>query len=323
MLHPTQRHMTDRLNEIPRWLLRILADTAPEKTFDVVVRAARLRGDREILDVVLTDPNSARACRSLWLTLAAWIQSGSPLLSLDTGAERILDNLTTPRFHALTLPVEDPDDGRTYVMHFDTEKRGMVDVFVWPSFKGPILSVIFQPEGSDFGIELTLSGEWDAIRWQAACATGSEVHPSDLPWIRRAINAVAAVEESREILRRASPARKTPRKKSRRSNRSRAPKPITYWLDANALDAWTERTASRTSPATPASSDREPTGNRRLHQCREHARRIWVKAPKEGEAILAIRPGKAGSLYCVKRRVEAHARGEGVRPRSCNITPIR
>lgn len=322
-------HMTAQLNNMPAWMLRILADAAPDKAPEVILRTARLRDD-QVIRAIEGRPEILSGCEAIWIALAAWIQSGSSLIELDEGSKQILDTLTTPRFYALTAQREQPGGlgSRVYVLRFASETYGATDVFVWPSYTGPILTVISNPAGVNFGLETELCGEWDHIRWQAACAPNSGIHPYDLQWLARSLNAVAAVEESREILRRATSAKTKKNKRKLRSRRhrqlSQAAKPITYWLDANALDAWTERTASPTS-ATPAppSPNREPTGTRRLHQCREHTRRMWVKTPKDDEAVLGTKTGKIGTLYCVQRRVEAHARGEGVRPQARKLTPLR
>lgn len=339
--------------DMPPWLLRLLADTTPERAVETAMRAYKLRG--------IDHPRNDAGDLTIE-TVCRWIRSGSRLLDLsDDATIRTLDGAgREPRWHALTTP----EPGPVYVVrrsesalravlgergqpvldgYLDalaqarTMDRAHYDaplVAVQPSPEGPIVTAWLRRARGGWATALGVSGPWDLFRWahlRSRVIEQGMVEPLTALWYMNlpiVLNAVSAIIEAREVVR-VQPARKL-RKGTRGARKGRGVRPEVYRLDPHALSSWTERVV-RETPAdaprrSPASTDAPRT--MRLHTCREHTRRVWVLAPEPGEAVVATRPGRERSdgtratLYAVQRRVQAHARGTGIAPRPVHlVTP--
>lgn len=343
--------MIPQMANMPRWMLRILADAHPSQAYDVVMVTATLRGEplveymekAESSDL-LSSMNSGgmlyggsrEAFSATMETYSRWIHSGSPQIQLDEKSLRSLSQLATPRFHALTRM---EGEGRTYLVE-DVQQGITMNILIQATPEGPKVGLFTQASNqTESNYHPIFSGYWDILRWHGR-EWEKYVDPNRkesnkvmqnyiAKWVRLALNAVAAIEESREILRRAPTSKKSKRKRGKDRGRSKAPKPLTYWLDQNALDAWVERTVATSQSSSEGSSPPgERTGTRRLHNCREHYRRTWVLRPREGEAVIEIGEGRSrkdGSrpmLYRVMRLVQAHARGTDVTPQSLQVRGV-
>lgn len=325
------RAFTDLISEIEYpWVLNILARNAPEAAlFDrVLARAghALKNGGKEgqqaeALISSLLEQYSAEVTlvtTARWVALASWLQSGSPLISVDEASAGILDTLESPRFHALTLPAGSDDNARTYAINW-AGSDFVYTFFVWASVAGPVVHAVlvsknFGQDG-EIGMSVDLSGSWDALRWQA---NKKDLSPEMRGAFTRIINAVAAIEESREVLRR-SESKKAGKRRKKRLIRRKG-RAVTYRLDQNALDAWVERVARPRQAGFAEPVGRQESSPRRIHECREHTRRMWVRSPAEGEAVLGVREGRKGQLFCVKRVVKKHGRGSVVGPKTLKLT---
>jgi len=327
------RSYTGLLSEIEYpWVLGVLAKNEPDShIFGKVLQVAeremgrKNRRGHQVREWLREfqegeDPEMMRiVATARWVALASWLQSGSPLISLDADSAGILDTLKSPRFHALTLPAGSPDNARTYAINLPMEDC-MYSFFVWASVSGPVVHAIClvdegEGQGGELGVNLDLCGAWDEIRWhEQSKKFSSEINSV----FTRVINAVAAIEESREVLRR--PKKSDTGKKRKKRLIRRKGRAVTYRLDQNALDAWVERVA-RSRPMGPVEPvQRGESGPRRIHECREHTRRLWVSSPAEGEAVLGVREGRRGQLFRVKRTVKKHVRGSVVEPKTLKLT---
>ena len=334
--------MSTPWSDMPPWLLRLLADTTPERVVETAMRAYRLRG--------IDHPRNEAGDRTLETT-CRWIRSGSRLLHLvEEDTFFALDRLgDEPRWHALTTP----EPGPVYVVRRDelgirsilADKglpvlNGYLDLLsnarvmdkahytdpliaVQPSPDGPIVTAWLPQESGGWATALGVSGSWDLFRWAHLCSrvgTGALV---DLWYLNLpiALNAVAAIIEAREVVR--VQATRKRRKGARGARKGRGVRPEVYRLDPHALSSWTERVVRETPSDAPrrSPSSTDATRTVRLHTCREHTRRTWVLSPAEGEPVVETRLGRErqdgtrATLYCVMRRVQAHARGVGVEPR--------
>jgi len=317
---------------MPNWMKRIMADAHPSRVFESVKQTALMRDD--VLSQNLSQPISEPYHKALAATMEAysrWIHSGSPAIRLDDRSKKTLEQLSSPRFHTLTRM---DGEGRTYLVDFLDSEGGVIDVLVRATRQGPHVSVFVQAKGDPISSYVRgFSGVWDILRWHGALRSETR------PWVERqapvmrflltAMNAVAAIEESREILRRAPEPKKSKSQRRKQRSRSRTPRPLVYWLERNALDAWVEKTVHLGPPrSVERQGPHERTGVRRLHNCREHYRRTWVLRPREGEAVIEVshgRPRKDGSratLYRVMRVVQAHARGTDVRPQALQVKGV-
>jgi hypothetical protein len=334
---------------MPPWLLRLLADTTPERAVETAIRAYRLRG---------IEFQSRNEAGDLTLeTTCRWIRSGSRLLHLvEEDTFFALDRLgDEPRWHALTTP----EPGPVYVVrrdelgvrsalapegpgglsdYIDTLARVRVLdgghytdplIAVQPSPDGPIVTAWIRQTTGEWATALGVSGSWDLFRWAHLRSRGAD-EPFSAIWmlnLNAVLNAVAAIIEAREVVR-VQAARKR-RKGARGARKGRGVRPEVYRLDPHALSSWTERvvreTPSDAPRRSPASTDVPRTV--RLHTCREHTRRTWVLSPAEGEPVVETRLGRErqdgtrATLYCVMRRVQAHARGTGIAPRPIRLVP--
>lgn len=351
--------MIPQMANMPRWMARALTDAHPSQAFNTVMATGTMRGepfigelrkaeskrlrakgvqvDTSDLNSLLSIPKgmfeggSYEAFSATMEAYSRWLHSGSPLIQLDRKSHEALDQLVTPRFHALTRM---EGEGRTYLVDFvDGVSGATVDFLIQTTPEGPRVGTFSQArDESESNYHKLFSGPWDVLRWHAR--EWEDYYPEGI-WsslvasLRIALNAVAAIEESREILRRAPAAKKSKRKRGRDRGRSRVPKPLVYWLEKNALDAWVEKTVRRDRPSSGGSrGPHERTGTRRLHNCREHYRRTWVLQPREGEAVIEVGEGRArkdgsrATLYRVMRRVQAHARGTDVRPQALQVKGV-
>jgi hypothetical protein len=355
--------MIPQIATMPRWMSRILADAHPTKAFEVVMATATVREEpfvqmmkeaemtrmletRPTDDLISTGewPRAAleggysEAFSSTMEAYSRWLHSGSPAIQLDKNARRSLDQLVTPRFHALTRM---EGEGRTYLVEDMDERGNAMDILVQATPEGPKVSVFTQSvHQTESNYHKLFSGHWDILRWHgrewekysmhgAGRKQSIEFQDYIAGYVRMALNAVAAIEESREILRRAPVSKKSKRKRGKDRGRSKAPKPLVYWLEQNALDAWVEKTVAVTRSSSEGSSTPgERTGTRRLHNCREHYRRTWVLRPREGEAVIEVgegrvrKDGSRATLYRVMRLVEAHARGTDVAPQALQVKGV-
>jgi len=334
-------------SDMPPWLLRLLADTTPERAVETAMRAYKLRG--------IDHPRNDAGDRTLE-TVCRWLRSGSRLLDLsDEATVLALDKAgREPRWHALTTPEPGPvyvvrrsdsalrallSDGGLPVLHSyldllskaRTLDRSHYDdplVAVQPSPEGPIVTAWLRQENGGWATALGVSGPWDLFRWahlRSRVRAGGAIGGLWFVNLPLVLNAVAAIIESREVAR-VQPARKL-RKGARGARKGRGVRPKVYRLDPHALSSWTERVVRETPPdvprRSPASTDAPRT--MRLHTCREHTRRTWVLTPEPGEEVVATRPGRErkdgtrATLYCVMRRVQAHARGKGIAPRPVHL----
>jgi len=346
--------MIPQMANMPRWMARILADAHPSQAFDAVMVTATLRGEPLVeymekagaSDLLgssmgldgMPHGGAREAFSATMETYSRWLHSGSPAIQLDKNARCSLDQLVTPRFHALTRM---EGEGRTYLVEDMDERGNAMDILVQATPEGPRVSVFTQSvHQTESNYHKLFSGHWDILRWHGREWENYSIHGAGRQQsiefqdyiagcMRLALNAVAAIEESREILRRAPASKKSKRKRGKDRGRSKAPKPLVYWLDQNALDAWVERTVATSQSSSEGSSPPgERTGTRRLHNCREHYRRTWVLHPREGEAVIEVgegRPRKDGSravLYRVMRLVQAHARGTDVAPQTLQVRGV-
>ena len=351
--------MIPQMANMPRWMARALADAHPSQAFNTVMATGTMRGEpfiREMreaeakrlrqkgvqvdtsnLEDVLSIPaemfeGGAYAAFSATMeAYSRWLHSGSPVLRIDKDAQLALDQLATPRFHALTRM---EGEGRTYLVDFTDPVSGdALDFLVQPTPEGPNVSTFSQQKGKDVSHYHTLfSGPMDLLFWHAKLWEDhypDRISTQMVNSMRLAINAVAAVEEAREVLRRAPEPKKARRRRTRDRKRSKAPKPLVYWLEQNALDAWVEKSVRHDRQTTSQSHvPSERTGTRRLHNCREHYRRTWVLQPREGEAVIEVGEGRArkdgsrATLYRVMRRVQAHARGTDVQPQALQMKGV-
>lgn len=343
--------MIPQMANMPRWMARILADAHPTKAFEVVMATATVRGEpfvqrmREAETSALLGSSMGldgetkvsgyhEAFSSTMESYSRWIHSGSPEIQLDKNARRSLDQLATPRFHALTRM---EGEGRTYLFEDKAFRRSStIDILIQATPEGPKVGVFSQyADQTESNYHKLFSGHWDILRWHGrewekiGPETSREFQNYIAECLRVAFNTVAAIEESREILRRAPVSKKSKRKRGKDRGRSKAPKPLVYLLDSNALDAWVEKTVAVTRSSSEGSSPPgERTGTRRLHSVGEHYRRTWVLRPREGEAVIEVGEGrvrKDGSravLYRVMRLVQAHARGTDVAPQTLQVKGV-
>ena len=314
------------IQSMPAWVLRGLADAHPEKAADTVKLMAEARGNLEMACNFRTETEGEElTLHMLFCALSAWLRSGSRIVEIDPAARDILGKIPTPRFHALTT---EDDDQPCYLVAIPHPDYGIVDLFLWASPMGPMVSAIYhlqRPEGPVFGFDVALSGPWDILRWHAAQA---DAHlAEEMPHLARALNAIAAIQEQGEIIRPANgnPRQKRQKRQKRGLRGAGLPSPVRYRLDPTGLTAWRERREAPTQPTKPA-RDGEPTRTIRLHNCSAHTRRMWVASPADGEPVIATRAGKLrkdgtrATLHCVIRSVEAHAKGGGVRPQIHTLT---
>ena len=329
--------MIPQIADMPRWMTRIMADAHPSQAFNTVMRVGSNRKEAFVqlmLDSEETEWSGAGMKEAFSSTVEAysrWLHSGSPVLRLDRKSHETLSQLSSPRFHALTRM---EGEGRTYLVDFvDAVSGDAVDFLVQPTAGGPRVGAFSQKrDEGESNYHKGLSGFWDVLRWHAR--EWEDYYPESM-WsslvdsLQIALNAVAAIEESREILRRAPTSKKSKRKRGKDRRRSKVPKPLVYWLEQNALDAWVEKKVRHDRSSSGRSQGpHERTGTRRLHNCREHYRRTWVLRPREGEAVIEVgqgRPRKDGSratLYRVMRLVEAHARGTDVQPQALQMKGV-
>jgi hypothetical protein len=346
--------MIPQMANMPRWMARILADAHPSQAFSTVMRVGSIRKESFIQTMREAEISSLlgssmgldddervvrgwqEAFESTVTEYSRWIHSGSPVIQLDDKSMEILQRLPTPRFHALTRM---EGEGRTYLFE-QTSPEGKIDLLIRCTPQGPVLNVFSQDtEDSESQWHKILSGSWDILRWHSRewanhvlgneRLYGEENAARIEAMICAYFNAVAAIEESREFLRRAPESKKPKRKCGKDRGRSKAPKPFVYWLNPNALDAWVEKTVAASQSSSEGSSPPgERTGTRRLHNVGEHYRWMWVLRSREGEAVSEVGEGrlrKDGSravLYRVKRLVEAHARGTDVAPQTLQVKGV-
>ena len=343
--------MIPQMASMPRWMARTLADAHLSQAYDAVMATATLRGEPlvEYLEKaessdLLSNGNAAGmlygGCREAFSvtmeTYSRWIHSGSPQIQLDEKSLRSLSQLATPRFHALTRM---EGEGRTYLVE-DVQQGITMNILIQATPEGPKVGLFTQaPKQTESNYHKLFSGHWDILRWHGRewekyvdpdrKATNKVFQNYIAKCLRLSLNAVAAIEESREILRRAPVSKKSKRKRGKDRGRSKTPKPLVYWLDPNALDAWVEKTVAVAQSSSEGSSPPgERTGTRRLHNVGEHYRRTWVLHPREGEAVIEVgegRPRKDGSravLYRVMRLVQAHARGTDVAPQTLQVKGV-
>ena len=342
--------MIPQVANMPRWMARILADAHPSQAFSTVMRVGSTRKESFIQrmqeaeksallrsSMGLDDGENSvvrgwqEAFSSTVEAYSRWLHSGSPVIRLDRKSHETLSQLSSPRFHALTRM---EGEGRTYLVDFvDGVSGATVDFLIQPTAEGPIVSTFSQAKDDlESHYHKGFSGFWDVLRWHGK--EWENNYPEGM-WsslvtsLLIALNAVAAIEESREILRRAPTSKKSKRKRGKDRGRSKAPKPLVYWLEQNALDAWVEKTVRHDRPSSGGiQGSHERTGTRRLHNCREHYRRTWVRRPREGEAVIEVgqgrvrKDGSRATLYRVMRLVEAHARGTDVAPQALQVRGV-
>ena len=284
--------MIPQMANMPRWMARILADAHPSQAFDTVMATAIVREEPFVQRMKEADASALLGssmgldgmlyggCREAFSvtmeTYSRWIHSGSPEIQLDKNARSSLDQLATPRFHALTRM---EGEGRTYLFEDKAFRRSStMDILIQAAPEGPKVGVFSQSAGqTESNYHKLFSGHWDILRWHGrewekiGPETSREFQNYIATCLRVAFNAVAAIEESREILRRAPVPRKSKRKRGKDRGRSKAPKPLVYLLDPNALDAWVEKTVAVTRSSSEGSSPSgERTGTRRLHNVGKH-----------------------------------------------------
>jgi len=316
-------------NDIEPWQWKVMADAHPTHAFDAVFRTARMR--EHPLARHLENKESAVAAQFTISQLSYWLHSGAKELRPDPEAEQILDLIESPRFHTLTLAGKQP----TFAYSWKDPKSSQELAFlITPSEQGPFLGVFSRKNPrTPSQVVAPMSGCWDQLKWdqsygevqQHAAGRGemeADAMRTATRIVKRAINLVASVTEAQDQVRVKVEAKSSSKRRKKRRRKDAKPKPEVYHLERNGLTAWVRRTLvveSRERTAKARGPAGEPRAETRLHSVTGHYKRMWVKSPREGEAVLGVREGSRATLYCVKRAVDGYARGNQVQVRESRV----
>jgi hypothetical protein len=305
-------------SDIPEWALRALADSDPSKAYDVVTRLYQAKG----LGALTQHKDWETSGRVSLEAVSRWLRSGSQFVRVHESD--VLDTIMRlgpePRWHALTregpgfmVDIHPKYASDKFAPEGTNPLNLLTLIFVQPTVNGPRIhpwNVVLEQDA--WGSCIPLSGIWDLLSWQSVL---SDPRIQGIPLVgvsSLACNIVAAILDADEEI-----ALRLRGKKEREAMQGmKKVRPVVYRLDPTGMKTWVKKVVQQDKEAARGPSN--TTRTVRLHMCKGHKRKTWVKAPGPDEAVIGRRQGKTrkdgtcATLYCVKRPVIGHARGTGV-----------